>query len=332
MIEPILHDIHCGLILNDVDVTNLPIDLGEWEIDRASDVEMQAVRAAVTRASLSDWSPYPMVPQEMSITLGNVSQREVHWERISDPGGWRYSVLRLKRGRGFDCQTALSQALRLSASDLRVELWLTRVSGGNHPIYPGGVLGHPARAMQFFSRLWNSSQLPQLIDPDELRATMRIRSEFDDEGFPRLLRALEQFEDIDNLPETSTSKFLAYMSVIEAVLCHNPASGDSLDSITRQLKRNLALINNSLSGPAGLHLDRFLGASIDQVVARIYGYRSAVAHGDTGADDKQWLNNHAPKDWDYLGDDWINWFARGLTKRVLLAALSHPQLITDLRR
>jgi hypothetical protein len=126
---------------------------------------------------------------------------------------------------------------------------------------------------------------------------------------------------------------LGYFGVLEGVLSHAPSPQDPVDSVTRQLKRNLILLDNRAPAGENLGVSEFEGAKdSSQVIAKLYSYRSAIAHGGDGTGDLQWFEDRRPVRWQ--GDPprlWLHYFMRLLVKRVLVAALREPQLVHDLR-
>jgi hypothetical protein len=78
---------------------------------------------------------------------------------------------------------------------------------------------------------------------------------------------------------------------------HNPDKYDPVDSITRQLKRNLTLLDHRMPPSENLEFSEFQNAKSEQVVGKLYGMRSAVAHGGHTSEALKWLNEHRPPGW-----------------------------------
>lgn len=82
-----------------------------------------------------------------------------------------------------------------------------------------------------------------------------------------------------DVPRFSPLQILGYFAVLESILTHAPNPDDRYDSITRQIKQKLALLNGRWRPP--LDYSAFSGLSHDKVWSKMYAYRSAIAHGAT---------------------------------------------------
>jgi hypothetical protein len=186
--------------------------------------------------------------------------------------------------------------------------------------------------VQFFARITPSS-LPEKVDVAHLQDVVALRASLDERQFPGVVRAIELFRELDVVPEHSRTKLLGYFGVVESLLSHAPAPQDPVDSITRQLKRNLILLDHRLPVERGLGLRDFPDVSgPEQVIGRLYSYRSALAHGGDGEDPLAWLERRRPPTWsEWFPRTWLHHFMRRLTQRVLVSALREPQLVTDLK-
>ena len=87
---------------------------------------------------------------------------------------------------------------------------------------------------------------------------------------------INQLRQLKSLPRLSPLRFLGYFAVLESLLTHPPKSTDPYDSITRQVKKKLTLLNHRLSNPIDY---RAFGASEETIWTRMYKYRSEIAHG-----------------------------------------------------
>ena len=136
-----------------------------------------------------------------------------------------------------------------------------------------------------------------------------------------LNRVVSQLRDLKALPRASLLRFLGYFAVLESLLTHLPQPSDPYDSITRQIKKKLALLNRRF--PKSIDYASFGGATADTIWGKMYQYRSLIAHGasSTFDDDLQILRNHQQA----LA------LVRATTKAVARQALREPGLIADLR-
>ncbi len=130
-----------------------------------------------------------------------------------------------------------------------------------------------------------------------------------------------RLNDIKGLPHASDLRFLAYFAVLESILTHAPKKTDPYDSITRQVKKKLALLNTRW--PEKLNYATFDNKSHDKVWGAMYSYRSVIAHGDPPSftKDLKCLKNHGQA----LG------LLKETTKKVIRQGMIEPELIRDLR-
>jgi hypothetical protein len=128
------------------------------------------------------------------------------------------------------------------------------------------------------------------------------------------------FELMD-LPRFSALQILGYFAVLESILTHAPNPDDRYDSITRQIKQKLALLNKRSRPP--LDYSAFSGLSHDKVWSKMYAYRSAIAHGATP---------------NFVGElsalgkaENANVLISEAVMKTICQALEEPQLLADLR-
>lgn len=318
-----------GVVLNDLDLGELP-DEGEdvgggWMLRRAADQELEQLRPELIRyAAASPGIRWPN--QEYTISASGSGHS---FEPIKDPADLRYSVV-IPSGDDRTSGSNLAEALRIAEAELWVELWCARKpAGSDGPEFSIG--GSPGQCAQFFNRM-TPTQDPARLDAGDIRRVVDQRVQFDDAEFVGVARALQLFRQIDELPSHSSQKLLGHLSVLESLLVHPPSPHDPVDSITRQLRRNLTLIDHRLEGYPHLELDDFGDAMPDKVVGQLYSYRSAIAHGGDGAKELEWFENRRPSRWtNWWPRTWLNEHVRLITRRVLYAALREPRLVTDLR-
>lgn len=312
-----------GVVLNDVPAeSSLPIAMTGWELDFATQAELDELVPEL-RAFAAPFRGVPTQEQKLA--------RQGDGVRL-DPApqeDWRYCVVRPTVGDAMPGYK-LSEALRISDADIWVETWGARPRD-EHDQYRPGLGGNPGAIGQFFASAFSRPLIAEPIPVSSLVETVRLRAELDDDKHQGVARTLALFRDLDVVAESSPAKVLGYFSVLESLLSHAPQPGDPVDSITRQLKRNLILIDNRLAEDARLPLSGFKKTTgTAQVVGKLYSVRSAYAHGSGGTDAVEWLADRLPPD---LASTplWLPKLMRILTRRVLQAALREPQLITDLR-
>jgi hypothetical protein len=92
-----------------------------------------------------------------------------------------------------------------------------------------------------------------------------------------LKRTVGQLQQLKTFPHHSPLKFLGYFAILESLLTHAPKPIDPYDSITRQVKKKLGLLNNRFARK--IEYSPFGGARPEKVWTAMYHYRSLLAHG-----------------------------------------------------
>ena len=136
-------------------------------------------------------------------------------------------------------------------------------------------------------------------------------------------RIASRLLELGELRPDSISQFLAYFMILESLLTHNPDPKDPSDSITRQVKNKVPLLNHRWS-PA-LDYSAFQGMKEDAIWSKMYGYRSTLAHVDVpdfSRGDLASLGNHAN----------AITLLKSTVKAVARLALIDPQLVADLKK
>ena len=214
-------------------------------------------------------------------------------------------------------------SLRLTLAPVELKVAFTVVDfvsgSGSHP---GGILNPLRLFHQADAARWGRLEF---IDVDrfvieELTAIHaqlgQDRNDLVDAG-----RYTRELQGLESLPPNSSLLFLGYFAMLESLLTHQPDPKDPLDSITRQVKSKVALLDHRLRCP--LDYSGFDHVSTDKIWTKMYDYRSCLAHGGV-ADFGQRLA---------VLRDHKN--ALGLLKQSVKALVRHaliePQLVADLR-
>jgi hypothetical protein len=136
-----------------------------------------------------------------------------------------------------------------------------------------------------------------------------------------LNKAFRLLFELKDLPRFSPLQVLGYFSLLESVLTHAPKPDDRYDSITRQIKQKLALLNKRWKPP--LDYSAFAAPSQDKIWPKMYAYRSAIAHGGTPNFAGELAVLGSAKN--------ANSLIREAVKKTILQAIEEPQLLVDLR-
>ena len=250
-----------------------------------------------------------------------------HFESLNDVSRWRYAVVRPTDAAELN-GAQLAEAMRISDANLCVELWcIKKFPDSFGPEQSIG--GSPGQCVQYLG--WAPiDESFQALDIDHLIEVVALRARFDNNKYPSIITAIEMFRALDVNPPSSV-KMLGYFGVIESLLSHAPHSNDSADSISRQLKRNLVLLNNRMDSNRSLGFHEFGNAKTETVISKLYDYRSAIAHGgDESGKIKSLTDLH--QGWSPMAAQlWANRFLRRLVTRILVHALREPQLVVDLK-
>jgi len=223
----------------------------------------------------------------------------------------------------------LESALRLSDDDLWSALSIRNVGGLKMTLYD-------PRSLNEYYHQNRVIPLPKIVDWNSLKEIVELLQQFEEDQFPEIKRALDLFMDNEIVPIESPLRNLGYFAVIESILSHAPSPNDSADSISRQLKRNLILLNNRMGENQNLQFGRF-NTNPETVISKLYSYRSAIAHGSSGSLEINKFNQlvRDEKEFKFKGrvieKNVLPHYLRRITKRLLVHAVREPQLVTDLK-
>jgi hypothetical protein len=237
---------------------------------------------------------------------------------------WRYHVIE------FAMEEPNLEVLETAGTIANVELdiGLIRIDidirGG--AVRPGSMY-HPRSLFQSLSVL-NGSLNPwdemRPVSSADGKDTFNLFSliEAHDPSIFDLDKVVKLLRELKDLPQFSFLQVLGYFAILEAILTHQPDPEDKYESITNQIIRKLALLNNRWR-PA-LDYSPFKGAKQEKIWKSMYGYRSSIAHGrkpDFKTPQLSVLQNA----------DSANELIKEAVKKSLRQAYTEPQLIADLQ-
>jgi hypothetical protein len=194
---------------------------------------------------------------------------------------WRYFVIEFSGGNQEI--ELLERALSVAPCRLDVGFILSVASfrGGKLPV----CLYHPPRLFQSLSAMsyaaGSARGLTISVNKSDAEQVRKIYLKLakNDNRIVDLDKVFKLVFELKDLPRFSPLQVLGYFAVLESILTHAPNPDDRYDSITRQIKQKLALLNKRWNPP--LDYSGFSGLSHDKVWSRMYAYRSAIAHGST---------------------------------------------------
>lgn len=247
---------------------------------------------------------------------------------LSNPEDWRHAVIECSDENIFFWNVNL--AFSLSDADLRMG-FISFESGAHSAPYVEFTMLNIRNSL---GAMFVDHELPSNNSLREIKDNISHVLSNVQEGFPSEIREmLALYSSLDKLPDSSFLKILGYFSVVEGLLSHCPEPSDRVDSIQRQLIRNINLLNNRLNR-IGKDIDfsKFGDTNPDKILKKLYAYRSAIAHGGNlkkPISDIQKLRTGKVEEYDtHL---WIHDWLRGMTKKLLLAAVIEPDLVMDLK-
>ena len=231
---------------------------------------------------------------------------------------WRYFVIAFT---GSNVTVSdLEAAFDLTPLELEVVLTflLTDLGGGRR-----GIVWHGSRLFQVLQPAPFDMGFFREVLPGDLEAVRDIYSRLHahDRGVIDVRRLAAQLGDLKTLPHQSPLCFLGYFAILESLLTHRPKPTDPYESMTRQVKKKMALLDGRWS--PRLDYRAFGDTKPETLWAKMYTYRSILAHGGTPSftGELAVLRSH---------DDAVR-LIREATKAVIRHALREPQLIVDLR-
>ena len=245
---------------------------------------------------------------------------------LPNPEEWRHAVIASSKNKIFFWDVNL--AFSISNADLRIGLIHFENNSYSTP-YPEFTMLNIRSPL---GAIFVDHKLPSLDDLPELKQNLDYVLLNIQNNFPSEIReVIHIFSTLDNLADSSLFKTLGYFAVIEGLLSHPPQPSDRMDSIQKQLIRNINLLNNRLKKiNREISWNDFGSTKLDKVLKKLYEYRSAIAHGgkvNTIITDISKMRPGNIKT-DHL---WIHDWLRALTKKLILAAIVESELVKDLK-
>ena len=287
--------------------------LAGHELRRATAPEVAAIKHVLkSYRSPEDWTPW-QGGRVVTNPNGSTSRARLPSRQ------WRYFVIAFEgSNKGV---VELERALCLLPQELKIGFTLLRevLVGTTAPtlIYHTGRLFSELQALEKRQLVF----FPVGTKIAKHIGTLHAQIESNDSNLIRIEGFTQELLEFDSLPWTSRLLFLGYFAILESLLTHHPKPTDTIDSITRQVKRKIILLDNRWS-PKIDH-SAFPNSTLEKIWSAMYAYRSCLAHGSK-PDFKNELK--------LLGNsDAALILLKQTVKSVLRQALAEPQLIFDLR-
>lgn len=275
----------------------------DHKLRRASADEIPAIRETLGR--------FMMVPtfNPWQERIGNGGQAEAMAEQ-----DWRYHVISFTGTNHTILE--LEKAFKLARAELQIGFTFISVGGAL-----SGLAWHSGRLFQTLDTL-RSLTFFEIANPDiaEIAEIHAQLNQHDEQLLP-LRRLLQRLQDLEAVPPSSQLVFLGYFALLESLLTHRPDPKDLYQSITRQVRTKIALLDSRFE--YRLDYGPFGGALPDKVWTKMYEYRSILAHGDEASfDESLRLLGNGENAMKLLKDS---------VKSVMRQAVKEPQLLVDLR-
>jgi hypothetical protein len=251
------------------------------------------------------------------------------WEFRSDGGrlerlpeiDWHYHVISFQGHN--QTLVEVEKACMLAPLEIKIGFTVFRsfgpvpLNGTQH-----GLIVHAGRLFQMMDRaFWKLALLD--VSAADVESIRVIHSHLlqHDARLVDVNRLIQQLQELDAVPYYSPLRFLGYFAVLEALLTHPPKPTDPYDSITRQIKKKMTLLNNRCTPQ--IDYSAFGDTDTEKVWSTMYTYRSALAHGGqpTFDGDLRKLGSH---------ENALK-LVKHAVKAVIRQALVEPQLLLDLK-
>ena len=237
--------------------------------------------------------------------------------KLNDPSKWRYWIIEYKEGNNSEIHN-IQLAFLLSETNLKLDATFFFEDGqGRGCIAPSGV------AINYYDNPFKNLEIIK-VDKENIlkvRSIYKLIKKFEDNDWDN--KRLRSFKEIESIKWTSPLRLLAYFIIWELLLAHKPDSKDPGDSITRQLKNKINLVNNRMSEKinfSGLIAEEI---KLDTIIKKLYSLRSQIVHGDN-PDYRRSLSI-------LRGIENAESILREITRKLLIHSLKEPELFRDLK-
>lgn len=236
---------------------------------------------------------------------------------------WLYHVLESPDYR--QTQELLEDLMMLCTPSLPLGVHWMQLFLGEEPSSGRGMATHDGQIAAFFQGR-NGPIDPILVTKGETQLLREhIQNELRSPRHPLISQAFQSLKSTRVLPVASDAEALAYFGLIELLLTHRPTDSDTIDSISRQLRNKVKLLQRffARSVEASAYFQGAEASDVKALWKRLYAYRSSLAHGDSP--------NFA-KEFSSLKDrSTVSTYLRELTKVIMIHWLRQPEFMSDLR-
>jgi hypothetical protein len=248
---------------------------------------------------------------------------KLHWESEPQPGGsgpnkplapenFRYFVM---APEGTSDETPwIRYAADISIRELEL--------GPTISTLHWGWVYNPGRLFQFVSGLAFGEACTPFLESHAVELSSiysRLKNHDKMIDVVQMASAIGQLKEMDR---RSHLVVLGYFAMLESLLTHQPKPSDPNESITRQIKKKVALLDNRWS--PRIDYRAFSGAPPDRIWEKMYAYRSILAHGEKPDFERGNLQTLG-------GSAQALSLVKETVKSIARFALVDPQLLQDLK-
>ena len=263
------------------------------------------------------------VPYEFSFSIFQKSPNRTKYLREVIPfGQWRYWVIENRSEPSGKAQKSLHD-IELIFMLLRNPVHIAMEGAASKPDIPriySPIQNHISR--RFNTPDWIDRKIPKysISDMGECRDNLkRLRGLGPDYAF--IKQALENFLQLNTIPQRHSLYFMGLFSIIESLIVRNPNKNDPISSITFQLTQKTQLLQNRYIGDFSFE-SFFQKANPKTIWSNLYGFRSEIAHGKN--------IDESPHS-SLKSNENIEKFLRETITNIILVGLNEPRLLSDLK-
>ena len=227
---------------------------------------------------------------------------------------WKYLVIDFDSPRSD--VSSMGFALQLIAP--AVELGLIYFKEG--PLN-GGLLGGVAPISSFLEL--HGLKPPVVVTQASIQAAATYFEQIKASQGSAVFKAIVSFDQLRSLPRLSDMSVLGCFAVLESLITHDPLSPTHGDSLNHQVSTKMPLLCKRYNaGP--VPATDFQNIDSGKLWKELYKWRSRIAHGGTADFKTGDLKKLGSRDAAFS-------FLKENVRRLLLLALTEPELINDLK-
>jgi len=258
-------------------------------------------------------------PYEFNVEVGQGEQprQSIYTFKKLEPEDWRYWIISF----GPNNQEMINLGYALSLMENDIELGFEIIGKDAKNV---GFTWHAQSLHTYFNDRIRGQLPPKPILEEDLLLAAHCYEKLLSlpKEYQHIRRSFRLFDDLRSIPLLSRLAILGLFSALESLLTHAPDPKDPSDSLARQIKHKVALIQKRFVRDLDYEkwFDDIKEANLWK---KLYLYRSLVAHGEEAH-----ISDKLEK---LKSTESIVSFLREVLKLLLAEALDEPELITDLK-